>query len=105
MRYHRRRRWRQRYDAYAHTGRVDIPTSAWRTSISGNGRYTPGNSQRPPTEGAMDVPGILSTAHVAHGGDPPGVCMDDLIPDSKGYHQHKIHQPVRDPVKFGGGTD
>ena len=39
------------------------------------------------------------------GGDPPGFGMDNTDPDSKGYHQHQRHLPVRDPVEGGVGAD
>ena len=80
---HHRRRWRQHYDASAYTGWVYIPTSVFITSISGDRRHTRGNIQRPPAERAMDVPGRPGIAHVAHGGNPPVVGMDNPGPGSK----------------------
>ena len=53
----------------------------------------------------MDVPGRPSTAHVAHGGDPPGVGMENPGPYSEGNHQHKRHRPTGDPVEGDGDTD
>ena len=53
----------------------------------------------------MYVPGRPSTSHVAHGGYPPGVGMDDTGTDPKGYHRQKMHWPVRDPVEGGVGAD
>ena len=44
------------------------------------------------------------TAHMAHGGDPPGVGMNNPGPDSEGDHQHKSNRPAGDPVEGGGGT-
>ena len=47
-RYHRRKKWRQRYAPYVHRGGEDTLTSARNTSKSGGGRRTMGRSQRPP---------------------------------------------------------
>ena len=40
-----------------------------------------------PAEGTMGVTGRPSTAPVAQVGDPPGVGMDNLGPDSEGYNR------------------
>ena len=88
---HQRRRWSQRYAAYAHKGWADTPILARNTLNSGRGRRTPGNSRRPPTEGALDVSARHCTSHVAHGGDPTGDGMDYPGPNSKRDHRHTGH--------------
>ena len=55
-----------------------------------------------PAEVVMDVPVRPNTAHVAHGGDAPGVGMNNSGPDSKGDHWHKRGQHVRYPLEGGG---
>ena len=65
----------------------------------------PGKIQRPPAEGMLGVPGRTSTAHVAYGGDLPGVGMENPGTDSKGDNQHKRNWPAGDTVEGGGGAD
>ena len=66
----------------------------------------PGDQLKTPnTEGALDVPGRLSTAHVAHGGDTQGYGMDSPGPNSKGDHLHTRHWPIRYPVEGVGVAD
>ena len=67
--------------------------------------YSGEQSKTPPAEGILGVPGRPSTSHVANGGDPPRVGIDDPGTDSEGDHQHKSHQPAGDTVEGGGGTD
>ena len=53
----------------------------------------------------MYVPGRPSPAHMAHGGDPPRVGKGGPGHDTKRYHRHKRHRPIRDPVEGGVGDD
>ena len=50
-----------------------------------------GKVKDPPTEGTLGVPGGTKAAYVLHGGDPPGVDMDNPGPDSEGENQHERH--------------
>ena len=100
-----RRRCRQRYNAYARTGRVGIPTYARSTLSSSKERSTQGKSQRPPAESTMGVPGRPSTTHVAHRGDLPGVGMNNNAPDSEGDNRHKRNRPAGEIVEGSGGAD
>ena len=63
-----------------------------------------GTVEEPTVEETLGVPGRPSTAHVAHGGYPPGVGMGDPGPDSEGDHRQKRHRPYGDTVEGGGGA-
>ena len=64
-----------------------------------------GTVKDPPAEVTLGVPGRPGTAHVAHGGDPPSVGMDDPGPGSEGDHQHKRYRTAGYLVEGGGGAD
>ena len=93
-----------RYAAYAQTGLAKIPTSTRSTSNIDDKSHTLDISRRPPAEGALAVTGRHSTAHMVHGGDPPGDGMEVPGYNSKGNHQHKSNLPVRDHVDGGGSA-
>ena len=102
---HRRQNWRQRYAAYAHTGRAEHPPPHGTLQTVVEIVVPQGAFKDPPAEGAFAVSGRHCTAHVSHEKYPTGVGMDCPCPNSKRDHQHTGHQPARDPVEGGGGAD
>ena len=70
----------QRFVSCAPLSQVDTPTSVRSIPNNAYGRLTPGKTQRPPVDRAMDVPCEHFPTQVAHGGDHTGVRVEHLGP-------------------------